>query len=128
MSVLYSNFRTASPCLFFSPSFPPFLSSRPSSFSLSLHRHSLSLSPPAVVTVIKGKVEDIELPDGVTKVDVIISEWMGYFLLYESMLDTVLFARDKWLVSAHSLRPCMGICRYAYKRHMHAYTHVGLFG
>ena len=78
--------------------------------------------------MIKGKVEDIELPDGVTKVDVIISEWMGYFLLYESMLDTVLFARDKWLVSAHSLRPCMGICRYAYKRHMHAYTHVGLFG
>jgi protein arginine N-methyltransferase 1 len=31
-------------------------------------------------------------------VDVIVSEWMGYFLLYESMLDTVLFARDKWLV------------------------------
>ncbi len=23
---------------------------------------------------------------------------MGYFLLYESMLDTVLVARDKWLV------------------------------
>lgn len=33
-----------------------------------------------------------------TEVDIIISEWMGYFLLYESMLDTVLFARDKWLV------------------------------
>ena len=31
------------------------------------------------------------------KVDIIISEWMGYFLFYESMLDTVLFARDKWL-------------------------------
>jgi protein arginine N-methyltransferase 1 len=30
-------------------------------------------------------------------VDIIISEWMGYFLLYESMLDTVIFARDKWL-------------------------------
>jgi len=29
---------------------------------------------------------------------IIISEWMGYFLLYESMLDTVIFARDKWLV------------------------------
>lgn len=27
------------------------------------------------------------------KVDIIISEWMGYFLFYESMLDTVLFAR-----------------------------------
>jgi hypothetical protein len=23
---------------------------------------------------------------------------MGYFLIYESMLDTVLYARDKWLV------------------------------
>jgi protein arginine N-methyltransferase 1 len=22
---------------------------------------------------------------------------MGYFLLYESMLDTVIYARDKWL-------------------------------
>ena len=31
------------------------------------------------------------------QVDIIISEWMGYMLLYESMLDTVLFARDKWL-------------------------------
>lgn len=31
------------------------------------------------------------------KVDIIISEWMGYFLLYESMLDTVLYARDKYL-------------------------------
>lgn len=29
--------------------------------------------------------------------DIIISEWMGYFLLYESMLDTVIYARDKWL-------------------------------
>jgi len=49
-----------------------------------------------VITLIKGKVEEVELP--VPKVDIIISEWMGYFLLYESMLDTVLFARDKWLV------------------------------
>jgi protein arginine N-methyltransferase 1 len=40
-------------------------------------------------------VEELELP--VPKVDIIISEWMGYFLLYESMLDTVIFARDKWL-------------------------------
>jgi protein arginine N-methyltransferase 1 len=47
------------------------------------------------ITVIKSKVEDVKLP--VEKVDIIISEWMGYFLLYESMLDTVLFARDKWL-------------------------------
>lgn len=50
----------------------------------------------AVVTIIKGKVEEVELP--VEKVDIIISEWMGYCLFYESMLNTVLYARDKWLV------------------------------
>lgn len=48
-----------------------------------------------VITLIKGKIEEIDLP--VEKVDIIISEWMGYFLLYESMLDTVIYARDKWL-------------------------------
>lgn len=47
------------------------------------------------VTIIRGKVEEVVLP--VDKVDIIISEWMGYFLLYESMLDTVIYARDKWL-------------------------------
>ena len=54
-----------------------------------------------VIEVIQGKMEDIELD--CEYVDVIISEWMGYFLLYESMLDTVLYARDKYL------RPNTGI-------------------
>lgn len=48
-----------------------------------------------IITLVRGKVEEVVLP--VEKVDIIISEWMGYFLLYESMLDTVLVARDKWL-------------------------------
>ena len=39
-------------------------------------------------SVVRGRVEDITLPDGITHVDVIISEWMGYALLYESMLDS----------------------------------------
>ena len=51
------------------------------------------------ITLIQGKMEEVELP--VKHVDVIISEWMGYFLLYESMLDTVLVARDRYLVSEH---------------------------
>ena len=51
-----------------------------------------------IVTIVHGKVENIQLPDDVEKVDVIVSEWMGYCLFYESMLDSVLFARDKWLV------------------------------
>jgi len=46
------------------------------------------------VICLQGKMEEVELPE---KVDIIVSEWMGYFLLYESMLPTVLYARDKWL-------------------------------
>lgn len=70
----------------------------------------------AVITLIKGKVEEVELPE---KVDVIISEWMGYynkyfldnllfnsyFLMYESMLKSVIYARDKWLKQGGLLLP-----------------------
>ncbi|XP_059362747.1 protein arginine N-methyltransferase 8-B [Carassius carassius] len=49
----------------------------------------------SVITIFKGKVEETELP--VDQVDIIISEWMGYCLFYESMLNTVIYARDKWL-------------------------------
>ena len=38
------------------------------------------------------------------KVDIIVSEWMGYFLFYESMLDCVIYARDKWLVKGGLVR------------------------
>ena len=62
-----------------------------------------------VVTVIQGAVEEIDLPieeDNLEAedpehpdrvVDIFISEWMGYFLLRESMLDSLLRARDKFL-------------------------------
>lgn len=55
------------------------------------------------ITLIQGKMEEVELP--VEKVDIIISEWMGYFLLYESMLDTVLVARDKYLAPGGMIFP-----------------------
>jgi protein arginine N-methyltransferase 1 len=48
-------------------------------------------------------MEDVELP--VKQVDIIISEWMGYFLLYESMLDTVLVARDRYLAPGGLIFP-----------------------
>ncbi|CAI5536245.1 unnamed protein product [Closterium sp. Naga37s-1] len=54
------------------------------------------------VTVLQGSMEDVQLPE---KVDVIISEWMGYFLVRESMLDSVLVARDRWLKPGGSLFP-----------------------
>ncbi|KAJ3132691.1 Protein arginine N-methyltransferase 3 [Geranomyces variabilis] len=47
------------------------------------------------ITFVQGKVEEVQLP--VDTVDIIVSEWMGYFLLYEGMLDSVLTARDRWL-------------------------------
>ena len=47
------------------------------------------------ITLLQGKMEEVVLP--FPEVDIIISEWMGYFLLYESMLDTVLWARDRYL-------------------------------
>jgi len=48
-------------------------------------------------------MEEIVLP--VKSVDIILSEWMGYFLLYESMLDSVLWARDRYLVPNGKMLP-----------------------
>lgn len=55
------------------------------------------------ITLLQGKMEEVTLP--FPKVDIIVSEWMGYFLLYESMLDTVLFARDKYLAKGGLIFP-----------------------
>lgn len=71
------------------------------------------------IQCLHGRVESITLPTsqvtngtskgkeatGIneTKVDLIVSEWMGYGLLYESMLDSVLHARDRFL------RPDVGL-------------------
>ena len=46
-----------------------------------------------IVTVLHCKVDDLELPE---KVDLIISEWMGMLLFFESMWESVLVARDRW--------------------------------
>ncbi|XP_076645263.1 uncharacterized protein LOC143354805 isoform X1 [Halictus rubicundus] len=48
------------------------------------------------ITVIHSKVEDIDA-NSIEKVDIIISEWMGFYLVHEGMLDSVLFARDNFL-------------------------------
>lgn len=48
--------------------------------------------PPIKFQVVHKRVEDMEaLPE---KVDILISEWMGFYLLHESMLDSVVKARD----------------------------------
>lgn len=52
-----------------------------------------------IVKVHRGKLEDLasELKAYEGKVDLLVSEWMGYFLLYENMLPSVLVARDRYL-------------------------------
>ena len=49
--------------------------------------------------------EITELPEGIKEVDIIVSEWMGYTLFYESMLDTILDARDRFLARGGILFP-----------------------
>lgn len=56
------------------------------------------------IEVIKGKIEDCkDIP--LNGIDVIISEWMGYFLLYESMLDSIVEVRDKYLKKGGTVFP-----------------------
>jgi len=78
------------------------------------------------VAVVRGKVEQLDLAallappvkggavqappahaDGDSKrvLDVIISEWMGYALLYECMLDSVLVVRDTYLRAGGRMLP-----------------------
>ncbi|XP_059956265.1 protein arginine N-methyltransferase 2 isoform X1 [Mesoplodon densirostris] len=47
-----------------------------------------------IITVFQQKVEDVLLPE---KVDVLVSEWMGTCLLFEFMIESILYARDAWL-------------------------------
>ncbi|XP_037796018.1 protein arginine N-methyltransferase 1-like isoform X1 [Penaeus monodon] len=49
-----------------------------------------------VIQVFHSRVEDIFLPED-EKVDIIVSEWMGFYLLHESMLNSVIKARDMFL-------------------------------
>lgn len=48
------------------------------------------------IEFVKGRLEDTEIPQP-DKVDIIVSEWMGYFLLFEGMLDSIIYARDHHL-------------------------------
>lgn len=60
------------------------------------------------IIVLKGRIEDVEIPE---KVDVIISEWMGYCLLFESMLNSVIFARDRYMQATGTMFPSSATMR-----------------
>ncbi|CAI9556632.1 unnamed protein product [Staurois parvus] len=47
-----------------------------------------------MVKAIRQRAEELKLP---SRVDVLVSEWMGTCLVFEFMLESVLLARDLWL-------------------------------
>jgi len=74
--------------------------------SIAVHAAKLVADNQAddVIKVISGKIEEIELPE---KVDIIISEPMGYMLLNERMLETFLHAK-KFLKPNGKMFPTRG--------------------
>lgn len=75
-----------------------------------------------VIEVHQVKIEEFEIlnesglkVDNQRQIDIIVSEWMGFFLLHEGMLDSVINARDRFLrangqmfpsTATLSLAPC----------------------
>lgn len=57
------------------------------------------------ITVIKGKVEEVELPE---KADILISEPMGTLLVNERMLESYVIARDRFLAPDGKMFPTTG--------------------
>ncbi|XVF62587.1 hypothetical protein PTKIN_Ptkin09bG0020400 [Pterospermum kingtungense] len=57
------------------------------------------------ITVIKGKIEEVELPE---KADILISEPMGTLLVNERMLESYIIARDRFLVPNGKMFPSIG--------------------
>mmetsp|Transcript_6734 Transcript_6734/g.22672 ORF Transcript_6734/g.22672 Transcript_6734/m.22672 type:complete len:361 (-) Transcript_6734:204-1286(-) len=57
------------------------------------------------VEVIQGKAEEVELPE---KVDVIVSEPIGFLLVHERMLETYVVARQRFLKPGGLMMPTTG--------------------
>ncbi|KAI1301233.1 Protein arginine N-methyltransferase 3 [Halotydeus destructor] len=80
------------------------------------------------IEVVKRRVE--ELPHE-KKFDIIVSEWMGYFLVFEGMLDTIIDARNNLLKPDGLIFPnrctltIAGVCdNEAYHKHVHFWDNV----
>jgi protein arginine N-methyltransferase 1 len=54
------------------------------------------------IEVICGDIETVDLPE---KVDVILSDWMGYCLFFETMLPSVIIARDRFMKPGGTMFP-----------------------
>ena len=49
-----------------------------------------------VIEVIHGRVEEVTLP--VSSVDILVSEWMGFYLLHEAMLHSVIKVHTVYVI------------------------------
>jgi histone-arginine methyltransferase CARM1 len=54
------------------------------------------------ITILKGKIEEVELPE---KVDIIVSEPLGFLLVHERMLESYIAGRDRWLKPGGKMFP-----------------------
>lgn len=72
---------------------------------MAWHAHQVVQENPKLqsqVFITQCKVEDVRLQE---QVHVIVSEWMGSFLLFEGMLDSVICARDTYLTPGGTILP-----------------------
>ncbi|KAL3829375.1 hypothetical protein ACJIZ3_018177 [Penstemon smallii] len=73
------------------------------------------------ITVIKGKVEEVELPE---KADILISEPMGTLLVNERMLESYIIARDRFLGPNGKMFPTIGRIHMAPFSDEYLYTEI----
>lgn len=58
-----------------------------------------------IIQVVRGKVEEVVIPE---KVDIIISEPLGFLLVHERMLESYVTARDRFLKPRGKMFPTTG--------------------
>lgn len=62
-------------------------------------------APAGAIEVKACRAEDLELDGLAPTADVVVSEWMGYFMLFENMLPSVLAVRDRHLRPGGQMLP-----------------------
>ena len=66
-----------------------------------------------VIEIIRGRMEDLTYDDITEPVDCVVSEWMGYALFFESMLPSVVDARDRFMKPGGLVFPNVAVVRVA---------------
>ena len=81
-----------------------------------------------VIEVITARMEDVTAKDIPEPVDCVVSEWMGYALFFESMLPSVVHARDKFMRPGGLVLPNVADVRVALLEDQNRYDDGFRFG